>query len=568
MKKNTKRVLGFVLSIALGVLAAVGLDLAGRQAVQASLPAAVSRTGLRLELYSADGQEELHLWEDAAGTLHAFLPGWAQPGQIMVCALEPGQRFSVDGVGFRDSGFYDLTPGGHTVQFRDGNSKQLIVHQGAPDMASLFVQTDSGSIEYVHAQKGNEEGGSYQLFDPVTGSRWAGRMELRGRSNSNWSDAEKRSYRLKLEEAADLFGMGRARRWVLMPNGKDPSGLRNHIVYELARDVGMNYVTETRFVELYLNGEYRGVYQLCEKVEVGPDRVDIRDLQKEMDALNPGLDFDQLPKQLRGYWGEPFTGMFCDVPGQPEDLTGGYLLEMDLDVRYGGEPSGFISKNLQHVVVAAPKYATGEQVDYIRILYQRMEDAVWSESGLDPITLQPFSDFMDMTSFAQKFLVEEIVKNYESRSSSQFLYKPDDSVSTKLHIGPVWDYDFALCSGRDDGIEEVSAMLREPEGFYLPPTDFLLGKLYQHQEFRDAVIGEYYDHFLPEIRTLIDWKLADYAEQLLPSAMMDAVRWDLWPQAGTDAERENAYLEEVDVIRRFLDQRTAWLCEQWPEPLA
>ena len=102
-------------------------------------------------------------------------------------------------------------------------------------------------------------------------------IHLRGNSTSELS---KRPFKLRLEEKADLLGMGRSRHWVLLANAIDAALLRNQLVYELSRDMGADCWMDSRHVSLIYNGEYRGVYQLCEQVRAEENRVDIFDWEK------------------------------------------------------------------------------------------------------------------------------------------------------------------------------------------------------------------------------------------------------------------------------------------------
>lgn len=121
---------------------------------------------------------------------------------------------------------------------------------------------------------------------------------------------------------------------------------------------------------------------------------------------------------------EPMGRLFSTkgylVEKEPEDLTGGYLMEIETSDRYGLEASGFLTSRMQAVVFESPKYASHAQVAYVSGLYQDFEDAVFSPDGFSPYTGAHYSDYIDVDSFARKYLVEELVKNLDASYTSQF----------------------------------------------------------------------------------------------------------------------------------------------------
>lgn len=91
------------------------------------------------------------------------------------------------------------------------------------------------------------------------------KTEVKGRGNSTWG-MEKKPYRLKLNKKAPLLGLPEVKSFALLANYSDKTLLRNAISLCMARQLGLEYTPSDHFVELYLNGEYQGVYQLTDKV--------------------------------------------------------------------------------------------------------------------------------------------------------------------------------------------------------------------------------------------------------------------------------------------------------------
>ena len=114
-------------------------------------------------------------------------------------------------------------------------------------------------------------GEEYSSLELYQGSA---QIHLRGNSTSEFP---KRPFKLRLEEKADLLGMGKSRHWVLLANAMDSTLLRNQLVYELSGEMGAECWMDSRQVTLIYNGKYEGVYQLCEQIRVEENRVEIFD---------------------------------------------------------------------------------------------------------------------------------------------------------------------------------------------------------------------------------------------------------------------------------------------------
>lgn len=112
---------------------------------------------------------------------------------------------------------------------------------------------------------------------PTEGYEGGASIRIRGNSTSELS---KHPFKLKLEEKADLLGMGTSRHWVLLANAIDPTLLRNQLVQDFSREIGAGIWMDSRNVSLIYNGEYQGVYQLSEQVRIGENRVDIYDWEE------------------------------------------------------------------------------------------------------------------------------------------------------------------------------------------------------------------------------------------------------------------------------------------------
>ena len=221
-----------------------------------------------------------------------------------------------------------LTAGEHTVTCGE-KTYALSVVMSANDPA-VFIDTASGSTEYLHQmfpedpERENREAAVIRIYEngQLSVDKNLEYIKLRG-NVSKYST--KRPYIIKFAKKTDVLGMGEAKKWVLLSNASDSVPLHNDFGWEYADAFGLKYNSDRRHADLYLNGQYRGNYEICDKVEVGPERIDIRDLEKENERVNPGINLDKLPAAGTGENGSIPSGRDTDsakwveLPEEPED---------------------------------------------------------------------------------------------------------------------------------------------------------------------------------------------------------------------------------------------------------
>lgn len=494
--------------------------------------------------------------DEAEQTSYLFLPSYANAGDVKISFVGAEQAVFVRGeeeislksgeaIGaITHNEPYDLC-------FYDGEgnqiAKQTMVVMHSANLPAVFLETESGSLERLDADKEYEEAGKIILFDAAGKMVCADKLDhISGRGNSTWA-YPKKSYGIKLKNKADLFGMGSAEKWVLLSNVEDRSYLRNKITYEMAIAAGMEGSPESQYIDLYMNGQYHGMYQLCEKIEIDPQRLPIADLGDQNKRLNKGIE------TYRRFTTENQKGVELAV--EPRQLSGGYLLERDVMDKYSREVSGFETTLLgDPYTVKDPKYASQAEVDYISGLVNEMEQAVTAKDGINPDTGKSYLDYIDLESFARKYIVEELSKNKGGGATSSFFYKPEDEVSTKLFAGPVWDYDKAY--GRVLGIDGTTRDL-----CYLTQrgeSSPLFWHLYTHPEFRQMVSDCYQAFFTDYFQMIQEQKIDEYVSEIYVAADMDRVRWK-------EIYGEVNYTGEVWTIRDFLTARKTFLDEIWIE---
>ena len=465
-----------------------------------------------------------------------------------------------------------LKPGNYAVTM-DGKKRTLHVLQGSGGIPAIYITTQSGKLTKLHESKENKETGYLVFVGPDGQVQYDGELtHIKCRGNSSMTFL-KRNYQIKLKEGASLMGMGKCRKWILTGNYRDKSLMRNQIVYDTAQYMEMPYTPEHISAELYINNEYLGLYLFSEKVMIDDDRVDIRDLEAEMEEMNDkSLDSYKRVGKPKGKGNYKAYA----IPNEPEDISGGYLVEFEsYPVRYNQEASAYETKKENVLVVKSPEYATESQMKYVSSKLQAFENAIFSSDGVDAATGLHYSDIVDFESLVKKYLIEEFSKNYDGNSSSMYFYKPDDSVSDKFFAGPVWDYDstFGSYAGEHNAKNVLSgsqfwiSLQNSEKKFWWPA-------LYKHAEFQQGVKAMWQERFSSAARILLGKEkdesgclrsVDEYAALIKASADMDFTRWPRPANPSSVAKTGNTFEKNITYLKNFIAERYEFLQGEWGE---
>lgn len=504
-----------------------------------------------------EGEHEevlLPFYSEQEDIYYMFLPSYANLSKISIyfdglrkVVLESGENVWElrRGMGIQClelDVLYDMT----LVRPDDTEEKLRFKIMHSANIPALYIETQSGTMEDIDADKAYREEGKYTLVDADGKLLYAGGLKrINSRGNATWH-YPKKSYGIKLKEKADLLGMGSAQSWILLSNVEDITYLRNKITYDMAVNAGMEGAPESRYIDLYLNHQYHGMYLLCEKIEIGENRIEIADLEAENEKNNKEIE------QAETFNTDMMKGVILGK--NPKDISGGYLLERDVPGKYNTEASGFCSELLgDRYTVKNPSCASVEEVAYIKALFDEMEKAVVSEDGVNPDTGRSFVDYIDVKSFAQKYIIEELCKNNGAGATSSWFYKPNDEISDKIFAGPVWDYDkaYGKLTGFNASARDLCYSTQRTEG------TVLFWYLNRQPEFQEAVKACWADFFSQYISQVVEEKIVEYASEMYVSADMDVIRWkEIYGDVSPYGERSYP-------IQNFLTQRKEFLDEVW-----
>ena len=377
------------------------------------------------------------------------------------------------------------------------------------------------------------------IDDPFNGYDGLISIEIRGSSSQMFP---KKQYALETQDIdgenlnVSILGMPEENDWILHAPYSDKSLLRNFLAYELARDMG-RYASRTRFCELVINGDYKGLYIFMEKIKRDNNRVDIS-------KLNP----------------DETTG---------DDLTGGYIVKVDKwdgennDGWWSASPLPEYDGTWYQYHYPKPDDIVDEQKDYINNYITDFELLIASESYNDPDA--GYYDQVNLESFIDVSLMSEISKNVDAYRLSAYMYKDKDSEDGRLTMGPIWDYNLAFGNADYyDGWDPAGWQLDVELGgdpFKIP---FWWYRIWDDETFRDAfnqrwqelrqtVFSEEY------IMNIIDSTIAVIDE----AQVRNFQRWPIldeyvWPNAYVGGSYEN----EIDYLTDWITDRLEWIDEQ------
>ena len=375
-----------------------------------------------------------------------------------------------------------------------------------------------------------------RLSDPA-GLVTTGRIKVRGNSSS-FPSLPKFQYKLKLNEAESVMGIGTDDTWVLSPTVQDKSQLRNYLVYNIAGQI-KPFTPDLRYCEVLFAREggyyYGGLYRLCESVKVSPERVDIR---KDATGYHVGSGYLLLrdrysdSKIILDTWGTRM-GYNCRV-----DSTQGKRIPTYFSLEY--------PKN---------ENATPEVIASIEEEISEIEAILYSG---DAAVLEQLDQWVDLNSFAEYMVINEFFTNYDAGTNSTFLYKAPHG---KLTAGPYWDYDGAV-DNWNSALLDINAFAFPEYPWYnalirLETFERLVEKRY-HELRKTILSDEYLDTFIDGTLSYLGNALAREESAYGDYTYLTDVLTEQTTGLTIDRRRETA-AEEARRVKDVLHLRGAYM---------
>jgi len=393
----------------------------------------------------------------------------------------------------------------------------------------------------------NGEGVRNNITDPF--NHYDGRIgiEIRGSSSQMFP---KKQYGFETIDSSgeeidiSLLGFPEESDWILFAPYNDKSLIRDAIAYKLSNNIG-RYASRSKFCELVLNGEYMGVFVLFEKIKRDKNRVDVTKLTE------------------------------TDTTG--DALTGGYIFKIDKDE--GGINDGWLS--------IYPPYLNGWQRIYYMYHFPKPEDIVepqknYIQSFVDSFetkmhnpdfanTLTGYVNFIDINSFVDYFILNELNKNVDAYRLSAFLYKDRDSKERKLKAGPIWDFNHAFgnCDYYNASFVEgwqldyatYNTTFLHSDNWQVP---FWWKKLFSDINFKKKIALRWQELRTNEFSNANIFSIIDSLTTLLDeSRVRNFIKWPVlgvyvWPNAYIG----QTYSDEINYLKNWITNHFNWIDEE------
>ena len=350
-------------------------------------------------------------------------------------------------------------------------------------------------------------------------------LTIKGRGNSSWFNAPKKSYTLKFESKQNFLGLEKHKSFALIANYFDKTLLRNVSAYTLAKKVftKMSWAPSAKTVHLFIDGVYQGLYSTVESVKIAKNRVNIPDISDFVPIQETTQDMTAFDKygfilEVNDRLDEDFN--FRSNKGVPFSLK---------------EPDG---SDLNEVICNKIEEKTNQ-----------IEAEVYAGN---------FSN-IDRYSFADWWIVEELAKNTDSQfySSCYMYFDPSDQ---KFHMGPVWDFDLGF---GNNGVDVTTAGFQADEA--KAGANWIL-ELKKSEEFMN-IVKERWNECKPLIESYFSGEYEENLSNIKKDVDVNFIRRPIlgksvW-KAPNDCESRTTYDSEVEYFKTWKDNRIQWLSSQF-----
>ncbi len=375
----------------------------------------------------------------------------------------------------------------------------------------LYINTENGAAitskeDYVNASLYLDANGVSGV-EPVGSADAPVSLKIKGRGNYTWTGFDKKPYRLKFEKKVAILGMKKNKHFGLLANADDDLGfLRNAVGFELSRRLGLAWTPTAEPVEVFLNGNYIGLYFLTELVRVDPDRVDVVEQ--------------------------------ADNATDAEAVTGGWLIEID---NYDTDPHVEITEgNGERIIFTykTPEVLSSEQGSYLISQMTAINAAIYASDK----SSTEWEKYVDIDALARYYIVQEILDDCESFHGSCYMHKQLGS-DTKWVFGPVWDFGNAYKRGTSQFVWDKPTF-----------NQTWIGEIYKFPRFQ-AKVKEVWSEFCTKHYADTKRYISAFATNISAAASADAARW---PRYGNSDEQAAA----SSFLSKFVS-KSKWLGQQW-----
>ncbi len=446
-------------------------------------------------------------------------PGTLKNAKLSLTLTNGGSAEFDESVVGKDGGINLLASTGCYVTVTDKNGKSaryLVETEYVPSPLPVVVI----DVEDGKAVESNEEYQNATIYMTTDGCEYSpldmSNIQIRGRGHSTWK-WEKKPYKIKFDSKTSLFGLEANKDWTLLANYTDKSLIRNYVAMEGAKLLSFAYTPSQFPVDVFLNGEYVGIYTMGEQLEVKNGRIELQDKGSEKD-----------------------TGFLLEIGGtSSEDVW---------------NETCFYTTLCKYVKVKAPdsETLTKEQVAFIRDYVKKADEAVMNGVG--------YEEYIDLDALIDWVIVHELYYNIDCAFRRSCYFTKD--VGGKLTMGPIWDFDNAFGNfWKDDKTYSTWATADSTTGYI---WDNWMSYLITYPEFREKYRARWDEVKYDLLNKLLE--SVDKGSYLCQrSAGYNFEVWDILDRRvgcqDSSIKKYNTYEKQISYLRDFINTRWKWMDE-------
>lgn len=413
---------------------------------------------------------------------------------------------------------------------------RFIAASGIP---SVYLGTYDATKDFLTDAKGNTATGFCTVMDSDNSRNFYGNCNIRVHGNTSFY-AEKKSYQFSLESDEEILGMSAQSKWVLISEYVDSTFMKDAIMYRLSMNTGDKYTPEFRYVNVYLNGQYEGLYLLLQKIDIDGGNIDLNNLEV-VNEVAGDRDMNQ-------------------------NNTGGYLVELGTVEATQETPENlFVETPNRCMEVKAPVNITKDQHEYLTDLVNEAEQALYLPDGEKTKSGKTWSGYYDPESWARQYVLQEISANYDTEYSSEYFYVKENE--RKLYGGPAWDFDRSI----NDYIvfiqnERLNYVLRSLHNNAITIKDkgnsgiMWLRQFDSHKDFHEQMKKFFFEKAEPQLKKILSEDVPVWKKEIESSVIADGYRWN---DEDDNVARLDGFTEAVDNITQAFADRTKFLDEYY-----
>ena len=383
----------------------------------------------------------------------------------------------------------------YSIQSEMDDSVQIVK---SANVSTMYISTSTGTMQEVYNKKKHKEQISMVLYNEY------GEIDcvcndvmIKGHGSTSWTQ-DKKPFKLIFLDSISLLGLDDSTEFILQANAYDPSNLKNVIVMEFVKKLGNLLMSDYRFVDVYLNGEYNGLYVLVQSVE---------------DTLKTKVDLEDL-----------YLAVSDSTFSKKEESKPYFKIEEMIS----GE-------------VKLPKTIEAQDLNRVEAYFNQIDVLVKKDN------IENIWNYLDLETWVYKYLIDEIFENVDSGIRSNYFYWSNAEDNPMIYAGPIWDYDHSM-GFKGSAVDDPQILFAAQKQRSVNRRIMWYGYLYENQTFYNSIVQRYRDEVRSILDRLVKNEINKWNSMISAASHNNSIRWGY-----TDFDDSASIIEWINKRIQFLD---------------